>query len=147
MNGNGIYSLLPLLLLIVIMYFLLIRPQKKKEKQVNEMRSNIKVGDEVVTIGGIHGTVCKVKDEYLTIQVGSDKTKLEMTRWSISNVLSNDPAPKKSARDEAAPAKKSRPKRLDQAEKTEPVEEAPQAEAVSPEASAPEAAEESEQTN
>ena len=80
-----------------------VKKKKKKEKQVNEMRSNLKVGDEIVTIGGIHGTICKVKDEYLTIQVGADKTKLEMTRWSVSRVVSNDPAPRKAAAQEERP--------------------------------------------
>ena len=57
---DRLYTLMPLVLLIAIMYFLLIRPQKKREKQVNEMRSAVKVGDEVITIGGIHGTVSKL---------------------------------------------------------------------------------------
>ena len=60
-------TLMPLILLIVIMYFLLIRPQKKKEKAVTAMRNSIKVGDEVVTIGGICGKIVKTKDETLTI--------------------------------------------------------------------------------
>ena len=66
MNGNMLATLLPLVLLLVIMYFLLIRPQKKREKQVNEMRSNVRVGDEIITIGGICGKVVKTKDESLT---------------------------------------------------------------------------------
>ena len=67
MNGNMLATLLPLVLLLVIMYFLLIRPQKKREKQVNEMRSNVRVGDEIITIGGICGKVVKTKDESLVI--------------------------------------------------------------------------------
>ena len=143
MQGGTFYTLLPFILVIVIMYFFLIRPQKKKEKQVNEMRSNLRVGDEIVTIGGIHGTICKVKDEYLTIQVGADKTKLEMTRWSVSRVVSNDPAPRKAAaqEEEEKPVKKSRPKRLDKAEEAPAA--APAGEEASAAAEAP-VAEESE---
>lgn len=115
--GNSYTTLIPLILLIFIMYFLLIRPQKKREKQVTAMRNAIKVGDDIVTIGGICGKVVKTKDETLIIQVGADKTKFEVMRWSISKVV-NDPstATKKSTKpaeetsEEAK--KKSLPKRM-----------------------------------
>ena len=64
---------LPLILLVVLMYFLLIRPQKKREKQTTEMRNSVRVGDEVVTIGGICGKIVKTKDDTLVIEVGADK--------------------------------------------------------------------------
>lgn len=67
-------------------YFLLIRPQQKKEKKIREMRNNLKVGDEVITIGGIYGKITKIKDDVLTIEVGSDKTKFNITRWAVGNV-------------------------------------------------------------
>jgi len=134
--GQQIATLMPLILLIVIMYFLLIRPQKKREKAVNEMRNAIKVGDEIITIGGICGKVVKTKDEVLTIQVGADKTKFEVMRWAISKVV-NEQAPaqaKKSKKDEPeeeqteAP-KKSLPKRMKKAEETPaPVNEEPASE-------------------
>lgn len=75
------------ILLIVVFYFLLIRPQRKREKQVNEMRKNIKSGDHIVTIGGIYGKIIKVKDDKVTIEVGADKTRFDVTRWAISSVL------------------------------------------------------------
>ncbi len=88
MDSKSIYfQLLPLVLLIALMYFMLIRPQKKKEKEVNAMRSNIKVGDSIVTIGGLCGKVVKVKDETIVIQVGADKVKFEMMKWSVSQVV------------------------------------------------------------
>ncbi len=114
-------TLMPLILLIVIMYFLLIRPQKKKEKAVTAMRNSIKVGDEVVTIGGIFGKIVKTKDETLTIQVGADKTKFEIMRWAVSKVVTDEAAPspsKKARREEtedevqAEPQKKSLPKKM-----------------------------------
>lgn len=86
-------TLMPLVLLIFIMYFLLIRPQKKREKAVTAMRNAIKVGDEVITIGGICGKIVKTKDETLTIQVGADKTKFEIMRWAVSKVVTNEPTP------------------------------------------------------
>ena len=66
-----------------IFYLLLIRPQRKKDKQIQEMRSNIKEGDEILTIGGIYGKVLNVKDDAVTIEVGADKTKLKNARWAI----------------------------------------------------------------
>lgn len=116
---DTLYSLMPLILLIFIMYFLLIRPQKKKEKQVAAMRNSIKVGDDIITIGGIYGTVVKVRDERLVIQVGADKTKLEITRWAVSKVVTDDvelPKAAKAKKEEEetpAPEKKSRPKKLE----------------------------------
>jgi preprotein translocase subunit YajC len=131
---DTLYTLMPLVLLIVIMYFLLIRPQKKREKQVNAMRNSIKVGDEIITIGGIYGTVARVKDDQLVIQVGADKTKLEITRWAVSKVVTDEPVasrparPKKAAEKEeveAAP-KKARPKKLEKADPVSPSADTPE---------------------
>jgi preprotein translocase subunit YajC len=93
-NMNNFTTLIPLVLLIVIMYFMLIRPQKKREREINEMRNAVKVGDEVITIGGICGKIVKTKDEVLTIQVGADKTKFDVMRWAISKVVTDAPAQK-----------------------------------------------------
>ncbi len=103
---DTLYTLMPLILLILIMYFLLIRPQKKKEKQINAMRNSIKVGDNIITIGGIYGTVSRVKDESLVIQVGADKTKLEITRWAVSKVVEEGASAPKATRSKPEPAEK-----------------------------------------
>lgn len=66
-----------------VFYLLLIRPQRKKDKQIQEMRKNIKEGDEILTIGGIYGKVLNVKDEAVIIEVGADKTKLKIAKWAI----------------------------------------------------------------
>ncbi len=142
MNGNMLATLLPLVLLLVIMYFLLIRPQKKREKQVNEMRSNVRVGDEIITIGGICGKVVKTKDESLVIQVGADKVKFEIMRWSVSKVVENAKPTKKvsvssSAKDEEEESsKKAMPRRLKKKAAAE--EEAPAEEEKKPEEKAAE---------
>jgi preprotein translocase subunit YajC len=73
--------------LLVIFYFFAIRPQKKKEKEIKEMRSGLRVGDEVVTIGGIYGKIVKAKEDVLTLESGSAKTRLEVTRWAVGSVL------------------------------------------------------------
>ncbi|NLL81823.1 MAG: preprotein translocase subunit YajC [Tissierellia bacterium] len=71
---------------IVIFYIFAIRPQKKKEKEVNEMRNNLKEGDEIITIGGIVGKIMRVKEDIVIIEVGNTKTRLDVTKWSIASV-------------------------------------------------------------
>ncbi|KGG81519.1 preprotein translocase subunit YajC [Caloranaerobacter azorensis] len=83
-------GLLMPILLLVIFYFILIRPQQKKEKKIREMRNNLKVGDEIITIGGIHGKIVKIKDEIITIEVGADKTRFNVSRWAIGNVVKSE---------------------------------------------------------
>lgn len=75
---------------LVVFYIFAIRPQKKKEKEVKEMRDSLKTGDSVITIGGIHGKVLKIKEDIVTIEVGSAKTKLDMTRWAVGSVTNRD---------------------------------------------------------
>ncbi len=65
-------------------YFMVIRPQKKKETEVTTMRNELKVGDDIVTIGGIRGKVVVAKEDILVIESGVAKTKLEITRWAVS---------------------------------------------------------------
>ena len=118
-------TLIPLVLLIVVMYFLIIRPQKKREREVNRMRSNLHVGDEIITIGGICGKIVKTKEDSIVIQVGADKTKFEMMRWSVSKVV--DSVEQKDIKKNVAPEAEEeettkRPKRLKKVAE-EPVEE------------------------
>ena len=72
--------------LFAIMYFMLIRPQKKKDDEIRKMRDSLKVGDEILTIGGIYGKIVRIKDDRLTIQVGSDRTKIDVAKWAINNL-------------------------------------------------------------
>ena len=122
-------QLVVLLVFIGLMYFILIRPQKKKDQEISDMRSSIRVGDEIVTIGGILGRVVKTKDDSVVIQVGADKTKFEIKKWAISSVEKKSDAPiRKTDSEPEVPAeeKKVRPKRL--GKKAESMEEEMQAE-------------------
>ena len=76
----------PMILIFVVFYFLLIRPQKKKDKKVKEMLAALKNGDRVCTIGGIYGTIVRIKDDVLTIEVGEQKTQMVFARWAVRNV-------------------------------------------------------------
>ena len=73
----------PIILMFVVFYFLLIRPQKKREKQVQEMRQAIEVGDEIVTIGGIVGRVVSIKEDTLVVETSAERSKLRLARWAI----------------------------------------------------------------
>ncbi len=66
-----------------IMYFFMYRPQKKQEKEVNNMRNNLQVGDEITTIGGIIGKIVSIKDETVLIETGHDRTKIRILRTAV----------------------------------------------------------------
>lgn len=70
----------------IFVYFFMIRPQKKQEKQVNEMRNSITVGDEITTIGGIIGKVISIKEETLMIETGHDRTKIRILKSAVRSV-------------------------------------------------------------
>ena len=121
--GSSMFSILILVLLFAVMYFLMIRPQRKKDKAINDMRRGLTVGDEIVTIGGIVGKIVKTKDETIVVQVGADKVKMEMMRWSVSKVVKEGPRHIDRSTDdfdevadaEEKEARKSKPKRMKKA--------------------------------
>ena len=79
-------SILMLVLVFVVMYFLMIRPQQKKQKEEQKMRNNLRVGDELTTIGGVCGRVINIKDDTVTIESGIDRTKMQFKKWAIQSV-------------------------------------------------------------
>ena len=85
MGVQLISSLLIIALPLPVLYLFMIRPQKKKDKQIAKMRNSLIVGDEVTTIGGIVGRVVQIKDDVITIETGSDKSKIRMQRWAINS--------------------------------------------------------------
>ena len=74
-----------IVVMIAVMYFMLIRPENKKKKAAEEMRSSLKVGDTITTIGGIVGTICAVKDQTIVMETGADRVRIEFTKWAISS--------------------------------------------------------------
>ncbi len=93
-------SILPMILIYAVifglMYLLLIRPNKKKQKKEKEMRENLQVGDEVITIGGIHGRVISLKEETMVLESLSDHSKLTFSRWALQqNLTVHDETPLK----------------------------------------------------
>jgi preprotein translocase subunit YajC len=82
---NPLINLLPIILIFIIFYFLLIRPQKKQQDLHKKMIASLKKNDEVITAGGIHGTITNVKEHTVTLKV-DDNVKVEVQKNSISNM-------------------------------------------------------------
>ena len=76
-----------LIIMVLFLYFGMIRPQKKQEKQIADMRNNLHVGDEICTNGGLIGRIVKIKDDIITLEMGSDKTKLKIFKWAVREVV------------------------------------------------------------
>ena len=88
-GGLGLTGFLPMLLIIGVFYVLLIRPQQKRQKQLQETISTLKVGDRVVTNGGIIGTITTVKETSFFIR-SADKSILEIARSSVAGIESDE---------------------------------------------------------
>ena len=77
-------TLIMLVLMLAVFYFMLIRPENRRKKEAEEMRSAVKVGDKITTIGGICGTVVSIKDDKLVIETGADQVRIELAKWAMS---------------------------------------------------------------
>jgi len=87
--GGQIWSFLPIIFIFVIFYFLLIRPQQKQKKEHQNLLANIKVGDQIITGGGIYGKITGIKDNIVTVEI-SDKVRVRLNRSSIAGVIRQD---------------------------------------------------------
>ena len=83
---GGLGTIILMVVLFVALYFFMIRPQKKQEKETNEMRNNLQVGDEITTIGGIIGKIVSIKEETVTIETSHDRTKIRILKTAVRNV-------------------------------------------------------------
>ena len=94
-GGQGfIIQLLPLILIFVVFYFLLIRPQQKRVKQHKEMVSSLKVGNQIITSGGMLAKIVRVDDEnFITISI-SDGVNVKVKRDTITEVMASSPVSK-----------------------------------------------------
>ena len=81
--GGSWVSILLIIGVVVLMYFLMIRPQKKQEREINAMRNNLTVGDEITTIGGIIGKIVSIKEETITIETSHDRTKIRLLKSAV----------------------------------------------------------------
>ena len=84
--GGGLLTFLPLVLMLVVFYFLMIRPQQKRVKEHREMVAALKKGDEVVTNGGLGGTVSKVGEAYLTVRI-AEGVEVNVQKGAVAALL------------------------------------------------------------
>ena len=82
--GGMTSTLIMLVMMLAVFYFMLIRPENKRKKEAEEMRSAVKVGDKITTIGGICGTVVSIKDDKLVIETSADQVRIELAKWAMS---------------------------------------------------------------
>ncbi len=83
---NPMVNLIPIVLIFFVMYFLLIRPQAQQQKQTTQMQAKLKKNDQVVTLGGIHGTVVNVKDDAVTLRV-DDNVRFDVDKSAIARLV------------------------------------------------------------
>ena len=82
---GGMTTIIMIVVMIAVMYFVMIRPENKRKKEAEQMRNDIKVGDEIITIGGICGKVVHVKDDKFVIETGADQVRIEFVKWALSS--------------------------------------------------------------
>lgn len=85
MPAEAIQTLILTLVFIAMFYFMMIRPENKRKKEVDTMRSALKEGDDITTIGGITGRICAVKEATIVFETGADRVRLEVAKWAIAN--------------------------------------------------------------
>ena len=95
--GMGMTSIM-LVVMFGVMYFMMIRPENKRKKEAEQMRSALKVGDKITTIGGIMGKVVDVKEEKFVIETGADQVRIEFLKWALSANDSANEAAKEAAK-------------------------------------------------
>ncbi len=88
-GSSQFLSFAPIILIFIIFYFLLIRPQQKQKKEHQSLLSNLKVGDSVLTTGGIYGRITGIKDDKVTVEI-SDKVRVKVNRGHIAGVVKQD---------------------------------------------------------
>lgn len=105
-GGGGSSSILLIVVYLVVifgaMYFIMIRPQNKKRKEEEKLRNDVKIGDEILTIGGIYARVVAIKEDSLIIESGPDRDKLRIARWGVQQNLT--------VHDDATTKEKGKPK-------------------------------------
>ena len=78
-------SVVMMLAMLAIFYFMLIRPENKRKKEAEQMRSSLRKGDKITTIGGIVGTIVDVKENNIVLETSADQVRIELAKWAVSS--------------------------------------------------------------
>ena len=106
--GGMTSSIIMIVAMLAVFYFMLIRPENKRKKEAEQMRSSVKTGDKITTIGGIVGVVVNVKEDKIVLETGADQVRIEFAKWAISTnetAAENAKAEAKKAQEAKAKAK------------------------------------------
>ena len=82
-SGSMSTTIIMLVAMVAVFYFMLIRPENKRKKEAEQLRSSLKVGDQITTIGGIVGTVVSVKEDKFVIETSADQVRMELQKWAL----------------------------------------------------------------
>lgn len=82
---QNVSMIVMLVVMLAVFYFMLIRPENKRKKEAEKMRSELAVGDVITSIGGIIGTICAVKESTIVIESGADRVRIELAKWAVSS--------------------------------------------------------------
>ena len=126
-SGSGMTSILMIVVMLAIFYFLLIRPENKRKKQAKEMRSSLKKGDWITTIGGVYGRVVTITDRTVVIETSEDRVRVEFLKSAIGSVGTLE-----EQADAAAAPRRGKKAAAETKDETPAVEEAPAAEEAAP---------------
>ena len=99
--GGMMSTVVMMVAMLGIFYFMLIRPENKRKKEAEAMRSAVKTGDKITTIGGIIGTVVNVKDDKIVFETSADQVRIEIAKWGISSNETADERAKAEAKKQA----------------------------------------------
>ena len=91
-TGGGMSMIIMLVLMFAIFYFLIIRPENKRKKKTEEMRSTLSLGDEITTIGGIVGKIVQVTEDTITFETGEDRVRIQTKKWAVSTTAQMEAA-------------------------------------------------------
>src|SRR4029079_12249339 len=89
-QAGGLSAFLPFAMILAIFYFLILMPMQRRQKKVQEFQESLKVGDKIVTTGGIYGQITRVNDKSVQLQV-ADKVRIEIARASVGGYQGQDP--------------------------------------------------------
>lgn len=84
--GSPYASIIMIVAMFAVFYFVIIKPQRKKDKEVKQMRDSATVGDDIITIGGIHGKIVKIGDDTMVLELNHGKQRITLSKWAIGSV-------------------------------------------------------------
>ena len=91
-TGGGMSMIIMLVAMFAIFYFLIIRPENKRKKKTEEMRSSLSLGDEITTIGGIVGKIVQITEDTITFETGEDRVRIQTKKWAVSTTAKMEAA-------------------------------------------------------